>query len=736
MDFRAKERWDARKTSQNSADLRGKILRITPKLGDIPADADARRRHDVRRSRRATCSRSARRRPAPRSTRWASASRSRCTPTRPTRASSARASTATTTSSNAANRSPGRHLRVEPARQGGQPRLAVLRRQQLDGEHHVPLELRDRTRTTGQQYDCNLTSCRPTSATRPPGQTAVEPTFDGLDTLPGPVEKATIWKKYHGAADGQSPADFGDLDAGGMQPIAGPIYRYPDGTATPGRVPALLRRLVADQQPRRGQRLLEGSQDAPGQQPDAARQRLAALQRRRQPDRARTPASSSARSSAPTAPSTWRAYSVGCCRDAAPAPANQNQIVKISFNVQDECLTDTNAPNASAEVTGQAYPDRPNTYVNSAKLKLTATDSGCAGVKNIEYRQQGSTDVAAVHDRGHVRRGQGLHGRVPRDRPQGQRRPRSRRPRSRSSRSTTRRRRSSRPHASGNKDQRNYFVGSATLTLTATDNEVGGSGVQTGRVPHQRRRLDPVHRSGRLQHGRQLHGRLPRHGQGQQHVRRSSRSTFRILARRGLHAGPLGRVQRHRARLAVAASHAQRRHAARARSRSRTASCTSRRPTSSSTRPTTTTSVGPVNFIGQDLDVAGHQLAGRDRVHGQVHRRLAEHGPDRLERGQQLLPLLDHARASTAATSTSSSPRTTRPRPRARARRPAATSRSRRTRTRRSRSACATRAPTGPTRWRRSTASWLRPAIAMADWADFGGAANFLDLEPVGRRAP
>ena len=33
MDFRAEERWDARKTSQNSADLRGKILRITPKHG-------------------------------------------------------------------------------------------------------------------------------------------------------------------------------------------------------------------------------------------------------------------------------------------------------------------------------------------------------------------------------------------------------------------------------------------------------------------------------------------------------------------------------------------------------------------------------------------------------------------------------------------------------------------------------------------------------------------------------
>ena len=65
----------------------------------------------------------------------------------------------------------------------------------------------------------------------PAGQTPVEPTFDGLDTLPGPIEKATIWKKYAGAADGQSAADFGDLSAGGMQPITGPIYRYDEANA-------------------------------------------------------------------------------------------------------------------------------------------------------------------------------------------------------------------------------------------------------------------------------------------------------------------------------------------------------------------------------------------------------------------------------------------------------------------------------------------------------------------------
>ena len=53
--------------------------------------------------------------------------------------------------------------------------------------------------------------------------------------------------------------------------------------------------------------------------------------------------------------------------------------MKISFNVQDECLTDAAAPNGSSEVTGQAYPGQADTYVNKATLKLTATDSGLRG---------------------------------------------------------------------------------------------------------------------------------------------------------------------------------------------------------------------------------------------------------------------------------------------------------------------------------------------------------------------
>ena len=87
--------------------------------------------------------------------------------------------------------------------------------------------------TTGQQYDCNASQITTDIRYAPAGQTPVEPTYDGLDTLPGPVEKATIFKKYGTTV---SPA-FGDLSAGGMQPITGPIYRS-SSTSGAGAFPA------------------------------------------------------------------------------------------------------------------------------------------------------------------------------------------------------------------------------------------------------------------------------------------------------------------------------------------------------------------------------------------------------------------------------------------------------------------------------------------------------------------
>ncbi|WP_170179090.1 OmpL47-type beta-barrel domain-containing protein [Solirubrobacter pauli] len=473
MDFRAKERWDARKTAQNSADLRGKILRITPKQGDIPADAapgvDA--TYAIPEGNLFPVG-TAKTRPEIYAMGFRQPFTLHTDPKNPGVVGAGEY--CHDNSSNAANRSPA-----------GTCEWDLLNK---PGNHGWPMCVGNNSAansmfkwnyatgsSTGQQYDCNQTSLPSDIRWAPSGQTPVEPTFDGLDTLPGPVEKATIWKKYSGAADGQSTADFGNLDAGGMQPLAGPIYRYPEGTATQGAFPRYYDGswLIGNRGSDNGfwkevkmrqdnNQMLRVSDWLPyngGVNPSNANSSLV-IGTQFGPDGALY----------------MSRFSVGCCR-AQTGTGNQNQIVKISFNVQDECLTDTNAPSVSADVTGQAYPDRANTYVNSAKLKLSATDSGCAGVKGIEYRQQGSTewlpyttDVTFEEGKTYT-----IEYRAT-DRKDNVSAVKT------ASFEILKINDSTAPvvnaATSGNKDQRSYFVGSATLTLTATDNEVGGSGVQ------------------------------------------------------------------------------------------------------------------------------------------------------------------------------------------------------------------------------------------------------------------
>ena len=119
-----------------------------------------------------------------------------------------------------------------------------------------------------------------------------------------------------------------------------------------------------------------------------------------------------------------------------------------------------------------------------------------------------------------------------------------------------------------------------------------------------------------------------------------------------------------------------------------------------------TTSRRPGELLGQDLPRSAP--TGRWRpVHGQVHRRLAERGPDRLDGDNNFFRSRSRT-ASTAATSTSSSPRTTRPRPRA----PGPGRQQHHDRADQADAGHDPHALTrvhGPTRSRRSTASSLRP---------------------------
>ena len=515
-----------------------------------------------------------------------------------------------------------------------------------------------------------------------------------------------------------------------MQPLAGPIYRYPDGTATPGAFPRyyngswLINNRGSDngfwkevKMRQDNNQMLRVSDWLPyngGVNPNAANSGLV-IGTQFGPDGALY----------------MSRYSVGCCRDGTNA-SQQNQIVKISFNVQDECITDTNAPNASATVTGQAYPDRPNTYVNTATLKLAATDSGCAGVKNIEYRQQGSTDWLPYTTDVVFNEAKTYTVEY---------RATDRKDNVAAVKTTTfevlQINDTTPPvtsaDASGNKDQRNYFIGSASFAITATDNEVGASGVHlveyrtnggawtaytapvafntAGNYTVDYRATDKVNNTSAVKS-----------------------TTFRILSGAGCTQARWDEFNGAALGSQWTASHAQRRFAGeRVHARQRPAALPDgrlrarRRQRHDVRRPGELHRPGPRG--------AGHQLAGRDRVHGQVHGRLAEHRPDRLERGQQLLPLLDHAqpqRRQHLRRAVQGQP--VLDRGRALAGRQQHHDRAEQDR-RRSRSACATRAPTGPTRSCRSTASWLRPRSRWRTTPTSVAPPNFLNLDPTqGRR--
>ena len=243
--------------------------------------------------------------------------------------------------------------------------------------------------TTGSQYNCSLSSLPSDINYAPTGQTAAPPTYQGLENIPGPAVPATIWKKYAGAAGGQSTADFGDLSAGGMQPITGPVYRYDEETAGPGAFPPyydgswLINNRGSDNGFWKEVRLREADNNmlhvhdwlpynAAGTDNGSFNSLVIGTQ------------------FGPDGALYMSRFPVGCCRNNIGT--QQVQIVKIEFNVADQCEADTQPPNAAHELTGQAYPGQPNTYVNSVSLRLTATDVGCAGTDTIEYRLDGAPD--------------------------------------------------------------------------------------------------------------------------------------------------------------------------------------------------------------------------------------------------------------------------------------------------------------------------------------------------------
>jgi PKD repeat protein/plastocyanin len=383
MDYRAAERWDARKTSANSADLRGKVLRVKP-LEDLPAGAE----------------------PGVGTTYSIPAGNMFAPGMAQTRPEIYAMGFRQPFTVHADPEDPGsvvvgEYCHDASSNQADRAPAGVCEWNKVDEPafHGWPMCMGDNAPinstfrwnyaanlTTGQQYDCSQADIPSDIRWAPTGQTAAPPTFDGRDTLPGPAAKADVWMKG-GAPGGPGPLDFGDLSAGGRSPVTGPIYRHDAETAGQGAFPAYYDgswfitnrgssngfwkevRLRSDDNEmlRVNEWLPAGTFGSPNN--------AHVIPVKFGPDGALYMA-------------TW---TNGCCRNQLNA-GTQTQLIKVESAVVDECLEDTEPPTANHRVEGREHPAQPGTFIDSASLALTAGDAGCAGIDTIQYRVNSDAD--------------------------------------------------------------------------------------------------------------------------------------------------------------------------------------------------------------------------------------------------------------------------------------------------------------------------------------------------------
>ena len=376
MDYRAAERWDARKTSANSADLRGKVLRIKP-LDEIAAGSE----------------------PGV-GTSYAIPAGNMFAPGTPETRPEIYAMgfrqpfTVHTDPKVPGNVVVGEYCHDNSANQDDRAPAGTCEWNLVEKPAFMgwPFCVGDNSpantatrwnygtnATTGQKYDCSQSQLPSDIRWAPAGQTAAEPTFDGLDQLPGPAQQATVWRKYPGAANGQSAADFGDLTAGGQSPITGPVYRYNAETAKPGAFPPYYDGswFISNRDGWWKEVRLRKDND-----------KMLRVNNWATMGQFGTPNNSYVIPTqfGPDGALYMARWNEGCCRNQLSA-TTQTQLVKIEFAVADECLDDTQAPTSNHAIAGRLQPGETNKYLQSATLSLTAGDAGCAGVESIEYRR-------------------------------------------------------------------------------------------------------------------------------------------------------------------------------------------------------------------------------------------------------------------------------------------------------------------------------------------------------------
>ena len=380
MDHRAAERWDARKTSANAADLRGKVLRIKPldtikrnvapgvgttytvPAGNMFPLGTARTRPEI----------------------YAMGFR--------------QPFTLHTDPGNPGSVVVGEFCHDNSVDRPGRGPAGVCEWNLVDGPgfHGWPFCVGDNSTlnttwrwnygtatSTGEQYDCSLRSLPADLEYAPPGGTGSKPTFAGLDRIPGPAVPATIWRKYPGNAGAQDPMAFGDLGAGGMQPVTGPVYRHREG-AGEGAFPAYYDGswLITNRGAENGfwkEVRLRGDDNQMLRVNDWLPYNSFG-----------TPTNSfviPTRFGADGALYMSR-WSFGCCRNQQSGEGS-TELIKVEFGAAGDCTGDTAAPTVQHAIEGRPAPDRPGAYIGSATLRLTANDVGCAGVDTVEYRVDG-----------------------------------------------------------------------------------------------------------------------------------------------------------------------------------------------------------------------------------------------------------------------------------------------------------------------------------------------------------
>ena len=404
MDHRAAERWDARKTS---AEHRRPARQDRPHQAAADDDPGRTRRPAwtrPTRSPRATCSPPGTREHAARDLRdgLPAAVHAAHRPGEPGHRRRRRVLPRPNT--NNANRAPAGTCEWNLIDAAGLLRLAVLRGRQLDREHVVPLELRDQRddRLAVRLLALVAAVGHPLRARRAdPGRADVR----------GPGEPARP-----GRATRRS----------GRSTPARPAARAPPTSATSARAACSRSpvRSTATTRPRPSQgafpRYYDGSWLINNRGADNGFWKEVQLRKdNNQMLRVNdwlpynSGATSTAQNSSLVIGTQFGAdgalymarFSVGCCRyehERRQPDADREDLVQRPGRVPHR---HHGADHGSHEVTGQAYPDTPSTYVNSARLRLTATDVGCAGVKNDRVPGQRRGRLAPVHDRGHLRRG-------------------------------------------------------------------------------------------------------------------------------------------------------------------------------------------------------------------------------------------------------------------------------------------------------------------------------------------